>query len=491
MIDASSGPYFEQLTKTFAMCDESDQWFYKILGRQFGPVPFAFLVELAHAGHLPFAAVLKQLAADDWIRADSVDGLFDHPAKPSEPLKEPPPPPKALRFEAESISEADGPAAGIGFWQSLPTIASDSIPFWKRLPTIAADSIPLWQRLPTIAAEDHVERQKEDDGEKREWYVRLYGQELGPMPLQKLVVMAERGELAIGDEVRHSSADTWGPAEEIEELSCALLLYQQKAISDFQLAQAPIDEPSAELDEEPDGEDDFELTVSCADDTPPETKPADVESSVAPVPADSPIESKDKADEKEEAVVAPLVPPDPQPAVVEASGSPQGDELEPNWEAEFGREQASVSARPAPVGMGVRPDAKERRLSWRAMVGIAACITIAFVAIMRWTATDDLTYWSKIDSVWETLRDQRLKDVADAELPDVIADSKIELAYLIEELEEHASPNEPAKQNMLWAARDYLQPMLKKIEHRDTHAEELFIEQMEIARGLISKESGD
>jgi len=491
--------FFEQLTKTFAMCDESDQWFYKILGQQFGPVSFAFLLELSHAGHLPFAAELRQVATDDWIRADAVKGLFEQPAKPSEQPEEQsevqPAPPDALSSNAESSAEADETAAGTSFWQWLPTITSESIPFWRRLPNIASDEIPLWQGLPTIASNEDVERQKAEEAEQQEWYVRIFGQELGPMPFSRLVVMAEQGELAIGDEVRTSPTNTWVPAEKIDKLSSALLVYQQKAIDDFEQTQVPIDEPSGDLE----SEDDFELKVSYADETLPASEPPtapvpdppDVKSADAPIPAVSSVEPVGKEDAKEEMSVSPVVPPEPEPSVVEASSLPTLTRQEPFSEAANRAEEAPVRPRRAPVDFRVRPNAKERRPDLRTIVAVAACVTIAFVAIIRWQTIDDLAYWSKIDSVWGTLKEQRLKDASDSDQPDVIANTKNELAYLIEELEEHASAEEPAKQNMLWAARDYLQPMLKNSRRHNERAEELFIEQMEIARGLIGSENDD
>lgn len=57
----------------------------------------------------------------------------------------------------------------------------------------------------------------------------------------------------------------------------------------------------------------------------------------------------------------------------------------------------------------------------------------------------------------------------------------------IKVLEQRASPDQPAMQSMLWAARDYLLPMLKNPYGYNERNEGLFTEHMETARRLIGE----
>lgn len=53
-----------------------DQWFCRVSGGQFGPVPFDAIVELAQTGHLSSGDEVRNSEDESWVAAGSIKGLF-------------------------------------------------------------------------------------------------------------------------------------------------------------------------------------------------------------------------------------------------------------------------------------------------------------------------------------------------------------------------------------------------------------------------------
>ena len=56
-----------------------DQWYYKILGEEFGPVPFESLAELARTNDLSPTDEVRDGAGGNWVPFDSIAGLLGEP----------------------------------------------------------------------------------------------------------------------------------------------------------------------------------------------------------------------------------------------------------------------------------------------------------------------------------------------------------------------------------------------------------------------------
>ena len=85
------------------------------------------------------------------------------------------------------------------------------------------------------------------------WFVRAFGQELGPMPLGDLRLMAESGELAASDEIRPADLTTWASATVL--LDATEDVDPEEDHSQEELLEEPVDDNEfAEPDDTPDAE---------------------------------------------------------------------------------------------------------------------------------------------------------------------------------------------------------------------------------------------
>ena len=64
----------------------ADSWHYKLLGIEFGPVPFDALIQLAQSSSIGPTDEVREGEAGEWVSASSIVGLFSTPqSKPQEP----------------------------------------------------------------------------------------------------------------------------------------------------------------------------------------------------------------------------------------------------------------------------------------------------------------------------------------------------------------------------------------------------------------------
>lgn len=138
----------------------SGQWFYRMFGEEFGPVPFEKLKELAEGGTIQAADEVRSETVDQWIAAEEVDGL------------------------GLSASDHDTVTA------TLPTSGTDF-------------------EISTPAATD-------------EWFCLVAGAELGPLSFDELLKFAEHEQLSADDQVRLGANGKWRRAGSIGRLMAAL-----------------------------------------------------------------------------------------------------------------------------------------------------------------------------------------------------------------------------------------------------------------------------
>ncbi|MFG0334093.1 MAG: DUF4339 domain-containing protein [Maioricimonas sp. JB049] len=144
-------------------------WYYRIVGEEFGPVDFDALFELARDGGLSRDDDVRPENSAEWQPAASIMGLFpdeDHPTG--------------------DIQTADTPADADDLSSLLNSVADD----WG---------------APGASAEDSRNR----------WFARVFNQELGPLDFEAVAQMADEGELAPSDLVRCGVNAEWIPAEQI------------------------------------------------------------------------------------------------------------------------------------------------------------------------------------------------------------------------------------------------------------------------------------
>jgi hypothetical protein len=98
----------------------------------------------------------------------------------------------------------------------------------------------------------------------------------------------------------------------------------------------------------------------------------------------------------------------------------------------------------------------------------------------------DQKYWQAIDAISGRAHELARTRPSEAAWAAAVSEDRKQLEAIIGELKRTASAAEPARQNMLWAARDYLLPWLKlgsPIQDGDAR----FQEQMQAAQKLIAQ----
>ncbi len=179
------------------------RWYYQLLNEEFGPVSEAEIHDLVHIG---------ALADDDLVRReDSVKWC-----------------PFAEMHLAAVATASDGGPSELGDLSELSFSFGDS----SALPEIADESNLL--RMDEIQFEDESSRSAprrrsraiESPGAERDtegWYYESLGNELGPMPLERLIGMADRGIITGADRVRNSANGIWIPFANVSALAAAWL----------------------------------------------------------------------------------------------------------------------------------------------------------------------------------------------------------------------------------------------------------------------------
>lgn len=158
----------------------TDEWFYKTLGQEWGPVSFDEIVELAKAEQLAPSDEVRGSRDAPWVPAGSIVGLFPEPE------------------ELTDLSELD-----ITFVDASRDAARP------------ASSQPQTQSSTAVAEASTGRR------ESCSWFAYLLGYEMGPMSFSELELMAASGAVSATDYVRPDDGSDWVPAGEAPELAGA------------------------------------------------------------------------------------------------------------------------------------------------------------------------------------------------------------------------------------------------------------------------------
>jgi hypothetical protein len=117
---------------------------------------------------------------------------------------------------------------------------------------------------------------------------------------------------------------------------------------------------------------------------------------------------------------------------------------------------------------------------------VLAAWALANAVILFWPEDDaDRQHYESYVAVWRGIEKSRAGGMDDAAWAAFSADKLAELQATIAELEDDAGPTQPAKQQLLWAGRDYLVPILQGKAQVD---EAKFFEHMKRARNHIRKQ---
>ncbi len=214
----------------------AQDWFYKLLGEETGPLPFQALRELAADGHLAADDEVRT-STSSWKRADTVSELFavgdvDEPEmatdmdlgmllSPSADLPSLGPVRKSEKRRALDAARTAAAAPQPEWFykllgQQMGPATTQAVLDQIQCGSLHEDDLIRlgvrgdWQPLnkfTQFAAAAHAMRPQP------EWYCRTLGQVFGPMIFSELEAMAKAGSLHADDEVRHGTTDAWARAD--------------------------------------------------------------------------------------------------------------------------------------------------------------------------------------------------------------------------------------------------------------------------------------
>lgn len=164
------------------------QWYYQMLGEEFGPVSEDSLKQLIADGMLDATDPVRPADSSDWRPVNQTDLMTtaddpnDDPTDVLTDLDE-------LNFRFEESGATDRSARKPRTAFQPPTVVE----------------VPAASPAPT-------------------WFHQFFGQVLGPITMQELVQLAESGNLNEADSVRCGVTGEWQPAGDVPELAAAFIL---------------------------------------------------------------------------------------------------------------------------------------------------------------------------------------------------------------------------------------------------------------------------
>ncbi|RLS56926.1 MAG: DUF4339 domain-containing protein [Planctomycetota bacterium] len=209
----------------------AQDWFYKLLGEETGPLTFQALRELAADGHLASEDEVRT-STSSWRLARDVPELFvtTDVAEPElatgldlDMLLASSAAPVKLSEKRRALQAAQAAAqAPVLEWyykilgQEMGPVTSAEVQEQIQQGSLASnDLIRLgtngeWQPLSRIP---HFRAQAAAMQPQPEWFCRMLGQELGPMTFDELQSMVNASSLHADDEVRHAAGGSWERAD--------------------------------------------------------------------------------------------------------------------------------------------------------------------------------------------------------------------------------------------------------------------------------------
>ncbi len=168
----------------------NDQWFCKIIDREFGPMPLAELAERLARGELSLDDSVRQAADDQWREAESVSCLCEL---------------AGLSDRATGVSDSSESAAMGGAVSIDPPDQLAEFQF--------VESLDNTRKQPHADSATATARQS-----KVIWFCQIAGIEFGPLSRDQLREMVAEGNLSRQTAVRQGESGVWIPAERLRDL---------------------------------------------------------------------------------------------------------------------------------------------------------------------------------------------------------------------------------------------------------------------------------
>ncbi|GAB4139404.1 MAG: hypothetical protein Tsb009_08300 [Planctomycetaceae bacterium] len=399
------------------------EWYYKSQGQEQGPVPFDTISEMAQTGRLDPADEVRDSKSMNWMRADSIVGLFPEPE------------------ELTSLDELDFSFEEASTPNTSPSVKSVSD---------AADG----------------------------WFYQSLGQELGPMPFEELCGLAESGALTSDDLVRDGATKDWVPARSNRILGRLIQSAEQSASEvpapttrDSASSDSAVKEdtgPSPQVHSASESND-----VSSYEDVEPPPPPKHQETSKNASPQnpyhagerisyrEHELQSKSVTATAPPSALTTPAPKPPKPAKVKKFKGPREPLLE---KLNLGENKGLV------MGLG----------------GIVLFIVIVFIVGITFSGNNHEQQYATLNEIYQEHVALRNRKASDSEWNDLMARAEELKKTMPDELvKAGAGAKNRAAQELLFAVRDKLVDMLKDSRRKPSKKEKEFKAHLELARKLI------
>ena len=477
----------------------ADRWYCNLQGREIGPLQLGALVEMSRKGSLHPDDLVRRGERGVWVNASTVTGLFSE----GEGLEAV----NALEeLSIEFVGSTDEPLPGAS--PPLPTIESgemdragmvsadpDVINDMSELNFEFADGSP--RSVPGARQLDVSRPHSAEVAPVEGWYCEIFGQTMGPMPFGDLKRMVDNDELSAKDRVREGESGTW-----VDAVSVSGLIPED----DFELAptvvvSSPDDSSSNAMSDPQQPDSATPNAAKLPDDTsaqnaqtePPLQPPVSSNSQSSSVTESSSTTDLNKwlNEETADAAASRECPPDETMPTMpkEAESSARADADEPV--VAVPRKDVSRPPKPArprrSLGELFAPVAKRGKLL--AMIGggilIVGLLVMFFVSNGPSLFSHDKEYYEAYLSLYNEFRSLRDQQAPDAQWSSFIERANQQNKTRLEWLETAASPKYPARQFLLFVARDNWPAMVSNARHRPSMDEWRLVTNLQSAHSRI------
>lgn len=180
----------------------SDQWYYRLFGQEYGPIPFVELQGLAESGTIQALDSVRCMRSGDWVAAATIGELGLSTSERNRPLE-----------FATSVSEFKIADSSVATPRSEPEVADSSF-------ATSLAEFEIAESSGTVSNLDFETLESQSAAE--EWFCLIDGNELGPLDFEELINFAEREQIAADDQVKLGSAGKWRRVGSIGRLMAAL-----------------------------------------------------------------------------------------------------------------------------------------------------------------------------------------------------------------------------------------------------------------------------
>ena len=450
----------------------SDSWFYKLGHGEHGPVSFEEIFALAENGQLRPNDSLRQAEAEEWIRADTIEGLFRSDESST----------------IQDLSELD-----------FHFVENQTTPSPKSSTQTAEE---------TSSAEIPV-------SEPRTWYFMSHGIQHGPFSYAELLKRIEQGFVTFGDQVKNGEQSRWSLVDRIPELYAAIPVEEDSSAAfssevedrtieaiDFTANESSHSEiplqspPESEEETESESEDDLMSEDLISDiltteeegieETTSTAIPADVS---APVPATSSHETETQPAHLSSS-----------PTESKTAQTPSlAERMRAHEQAASGSDKKSKKQKKAKQksssggGFSLNMDISGAFTQIRNMgflgilFGVLLVVFVLVYGLKFFNSFDDTReYYDQLNHVYTEFKALRQKNASESEWDQFSTDTQQRLKPIINDLKKSATSKNPAAQNVYWAANEEVPKMLQDARKEPSKSEELFLRYMEVARDVMS-----